>query len=92
LTRQPCPFSDYLEQLKAELTESHPALDPAYAVIKATIYSPTEGESYYYFNDTEFQAMEDARYAEDFATNFGPIPDDEPTAQDNEDEPEPEGV
>jgi len=81
-------FDDYLEQLKAQLAESHPDLDPATAVIKATIYSPSEGESYYYFNGTEFQALEDARYYEEFAGNFGVIPDDEPPVEDDEDEPE----
>ena len=80
-------FDDYLVQLKAQLAESHPDLDPSTAVIKATIYSPSEGESYYYFDGTEFQAVEDAQYYEEFAGNFGTIPDDDPPAEeDDEDE------
>lgn len=79
-------FDDYLIRLKDQLAESHPDLDPSTAVIKATIYSPSEGESYYYFNGTEFEAVEDAQYYEEFAANFGTIPDDEPPAEEDEDE------
>jgi hypothetical protein len=79
-------FDDYLVRLKDQLAENHPDLDPSTAVIKATIYSPSEGESYYYFNGTEFEAVEDAQYYEEFAANFGTIPDDEPAAEEEEDE------
>lgn len=79
-------FDRYMTRLKDQLAESHPDLDPSTAVIKATIYSPSEGESYYYFNGTEFEAVEDAQYYEEFAANFGTIPDDEPPAEEDEDE------
>lgn len=46
-------FEDYWDAVKADLAETYPKLDPKDIVIKATIYSASEGESYYYFTGDE---------------------------------------
>lgn len=83
-------FKTYLDQLKAKMAEDHPDLDPSRAVIKAIVYSP-QGETYYYFNGTEFEEEggEDARFYQDFASTFGTVPDEAPAGAE-EDEPEAE--
>lgn len=52
-------FKDYWNAVKADLAESYPDLDPKDIVIKATIYSSSEGESYYYFTGDEESADDD---------------------------------
>ena len=46
-------LSDYYTKAAEELKTLHPEADPKTTVIKATIYSASQGESYYYFTGDE---------------------------------------
>lgn len=52
-------LSDYYGKAVTELQSQQPDADPKQAVIKATIYSASQGESYYYFTGNETDDPQD---------------------------------
>lgn len=52
-------LGDYYNAVSEDLAESHPGYDPQKVVVKATIYSESEGESYYHFTGNEVVDDED---------------------------------
>lgn len=56
----------YYDQVAQDLATSHPDLPTNHIVVKATVYSASQGESYYHFNgDETTTAEQDAANAED---------------------------
>jgi hypothetical protein len=52
-TAQDQTLQHYYDQVAKDLAESHPDLPANQIVVKATIYSASQGESYYHFNGDE---------------------------------------
>lgn len=90
-------FQDYFDRLVDQLAVDMPDADPCDIVGKATVYSTSEGESYFHFEVTtdgsdvtpfvagdpeqEDEPLDDAAYYEAFAHTFGTIQEDEPLPQ-----------
>lgn len=61
--RQPDPnmsFADYYKAAAQSLKDTAPAADPSKVIVKATIYSQSQGESYYYFTGDELAEDDEA--------------------------------